>query len=122
MAAAVGDAGAVAVGAGGRGAAEAGAAAEGAAPEGPAVLTFNSSELRMINVEMQPMPPVGGVALDVVRRTSGRATKPTERAAAAAHQNMPGIAKRVQTQCADPPEQLWEIPAGNERVVLDCCC
>ena len=57
---------------GGRGAAEAGAAAEGAAPEGPAVLTFNSSELRMINVEMQLVAPLGGgAALDVVRR-SGR--------------------------------------------------
>ncbi|EOD12551.1 hypothetical protein EMIHUDRAFT_120083, partial [Emiliania huxleyi CCMP1516] len=51
---------------GGRGAAEAGAAAEGAAPEGPAVLTFNSSELRMINVEMQLVAPLGGgAALDV---------------------------------------------------------
>ena len=84
--------------------------------------TFNSTELRMINVEMQLVPPVGGVALDVVRRTSGRATKPTERAAAAARQNIPGIAMRVQTQRPDPPEQLWEIPAGNERVVLDWCC
>ena len=30
--------------------------------------TFNSTELCMINVEMQLVPPVGGVVLDVVRR------------------------------------------------------
>ena len=93
---------------GGRGAAEAGAAAEGAAPEGPAVLTFNSSELRMINVEMQLVAPLGGgAALDVVRR-SGRVA-------------LQGISRRVQTQRADPPDQLWEIPTGNERLILDRC-
>ena len=27
----------------------------------------------------------------------------------------------VQTQCAEPPEQLWEIPAGNESLVLLWC-
>ena len=78
--------------------------------------TFNSTELRMINVEMQLVPPVGGVALDVVRRGAPRG------AAQAARQNWQGIGKRVQTQRADPPEQLWEIPAGNERLVLDRCC
>ena len=78
--------------------------------------TFNSSELRMINVEMQLLPPVGGAALDVVRRCAPRAM------AQAARQNWQGIAKRVQTQRADPPEQLWEIPAGNERLVLQRCC
>jgi hypothetical protein len=78
--------------------------------------TFNSTELRMINVEMQLVPPVGGVPLDVVRRGS---TRP---AAQAARQNWQGIARRVQTQRADPPEALWEIPASNERLVLDRCC
>ena len=34
--------------------------------------TFNSTELRMINVEMQLIPPVGGVPLDVGRRGSTR--------------------------------------------------
>ena len=29
--------------------------------------------------------------------------------------------KRKQTQRTDPPEQLWEIPPGNERLVLDRC-
>ena len=78
--------------------------------------TFNSTELRMINVEMQLVPPLGGVPLDVVRRGS------TREAAQAARQNWRGIAKRVQTQRADPPETLWEIPAGNERLVLERCC
>ena len=79
--------------------------------------TFNSTELRMINVEMQLVPPVGDVPLDVVRRGSA-----PRAAAQAARQNWQGIAKRVQTQRADPPEALWEIPAGNERLVLDRCC
>ena len=69
----------------------------------------------MINVEMQLVQPLGGVALDVVRRGTSRP------AAQAARQNWQGIARRVQTQRADPPDQLWEIPAGNERLVLERC-
>ena len=70
----------------------------------------------MIHVEMQLVPPVGGVPLDVVRCGSSRV------AAQAARQNWQGIAQRVQTQRSDPPEQLWEIPAGSERLVLERCC
>ena len=62
----------------------------------------------MINVEMQLVAPLGGgAALDVVRR-SGRVA-------------LQGSARRVQTQRADPPDQLWEIPTGNERLILDRC-
>lgn len=89
--------------------------------EGPVkgkVYTFNSTELRMIHVEMQLVPPVGGVPLNEVRRTSSRTAKPTDRA----HQNLAGVTKKVQTQRADPPNLLWEIPAGNERLVLGLCC
>jgi hypothetical protein len=77
--------------------------------------TFNSTELRMINVEMQLVPPVGGTPLEVVRCGS---TRP---AAQAARQNWQGIVRRVQTVRADPPEALWEIPGGNERLILDRC-
>ena len=87
--------------------------------EGPAdgmTYTFNSTELRMINVEMQLVPPVGGVMLDMMQRGASRM------AAQVARQNWQGIARRVQTQRADPPEQLWEIPTGNERLVLQRCC
>ena len=87
-----------------------------AGPEEGKVYTFNSTELRMINVEMQLIPPVGGVPLDVVRRGLTRSV------AQVARQNWRGIVKRVQTQRADPPAALWEIPAGNERLVLDRCC
>ena len=69
----------------------------------------------MINVEMQLVPPVGGIPLDVVRRGSTRA------AAHVARQNWRGIARCVQTLRADPPEALWEIPTSNERLVLDRC-
>ena len=63
------------------------------------------------------LPPVGGVALNVVRHT----TRATAKAARSRVQNWMGVAKRVQTQRADPPDQLWEIDAGSERRVLDVC-
>ena len=70
----------------------------------------------MINVEMLRLPPVGGVPLEAVRRSSGRAT------AAAARQNWQHIARRVQEQRPIPPEDLWEISSGSERLILDWCC
>ena len=88
---------------------------DGGVPAVTFTARFNSTELRMINVEMQLVPPLGGVALDVVRSGSGRA------AAQAARQNWQGMVRRVQTQRADPPAQLWEIPEGSERLVLDRC-
>ena len=98
---------------------------EEAANAGPAaghVYTFNSTELRAIgdNIEMTWLPPVGGVPLNIVRRGEPRA------AAGTARQNwqgaLPGMVRQVQEQRADPPEQLWEILAGSERLILDWCC
>jgi hypothetical protein len=80
--------------------------------------TCNSTELRAINdnVEMALLPPVGGAPLGVVRRGEPRA------AAGAARHNWQGMVRRVQEQHADPPEQLWEISTGSERLILDWCC
>ena len=72
----------------------------------------------MIRVEMQLVLPIGGTALNVVRRA------PVRGAAQAARQNYwQGVVRRVQHQHAGPPAQLWEIPAGNanERLILDWC-
>ena len=80
--------------------------------EGPVegkVYSFNTTELRMIDVEMQIVPPVGGVPLNIVR--------PARRS-----QRIRGLVCQQQQQRADLPEQLWEIPAGNERIILDICC
>ena len=69
----------------------------------------------MLNVEMQLVPPIEGPALNVVRQASQRA------AALASRLGWQCVAKKVQTQHADPPEQLWEIPEGNERKIIDAC-
>ena len=82
--------------------------------------TFNSTELRMINVEMQPVPPVGGPPLDVVRREA-RPAREAARQGDLRRQNAQGIAFCVHVQRAEPPSQLWEIPEGNEsRILLHC--
>ena len=91
-----------------------------AGPEAGRVYTFNSTELRRIKVEMQPVLPVGGVPLNVVQ-PGRRVPRACATAAAAAWQGMRGMVKRVTQQRADPPEQLWEIPAGAERQILDSC-
>ena len=75
----------------------------------------------MINVEMAPVPPLGGVELDVVHVQHG-AGRPSRTAAATARQNWQGMVRRVQEQRAPPPEQLFEITAGSERLILDWCC
>ena len=78
--------------------------------------SFNSTELRAINLEMQPLPPVGGVPLEVVRRQPSRA------AAGRAMGHIRGILRCVRQEHADPPEQLWELSAASEGRVLLCCC
>ena len=105
---------------GGRGAAEAGAAAEGAAPEGPAVLTFNSSELRMINVEMQLVAPLGGgAALDVVRRyRSGRAPgHRTARTDAARRPARSAVGDPHRERALNPRSMLIEIAISDGDLV-----
>ena len=36
-------------------------------------------------------------------------------------QNVNGIAYRAHQQRAEPPEQLWEIPASDEDLILRRC-
>jgi len=68
----------------------------------------------MLHVEMVLVPPVGGVPLADVR--------PARSAAQRARGLIRGIVNRVQQVAALPPEQLWEITAGSERLILDWCC
>ena len=84
-------------------------------PKPGEVYSFPSTELRCVNVEMQLLPPVGGVPLRTVRRGNPRAS------ALAARQNFQVVTRRLQEQRADPPEPLWEISAGSERLALDRC-
>ena len=76
--------------------------------------TFNSTQLRAINIEMQLLPPVGGVPLQSVR--------PARAMAQAAMKKIRSIVCGKQAQCATPPAQLWEISAGSEQVILGACC
>jgi len=82
--------------------------------------TFNSTELRAIDVRMQLVPPLGGVPLDVVRRPPARGAANQART----NWRAVGIVRRVHEERATPPEQLWEVPAGEEIAILlklKCC-
>lgn len=78
--------------------------------------SFNSTELREIDVEMRPLPVLGGVPLDVVRRA------PMRGAAQNANQRMQGILRVVREERPEPPEQLYEIMEGSESLILRNCC
>jgi hypothetical protein len=67
---------------------------------------------------MQPVQPVGGVPLEVVRQEA----RPARAAAQAAIQAVRNIVFAAHRQRAAPPEQLWEVPAGEESEILLHCC
>ena len=83
----------------------------------PGAFTFNSSELRMINVEMSWVPPVGGAPLNIVQQRP-----PTRNAAKKATTLFRNILRPFQAVIADPPEALWEISTGSEALILQWCC
>ena len=69
---------------------------------------------------MQPVLPLGGVPLEVVRQEA----QPVRAAAQVAAGRWCNI---LFTQCSptarpQPPEQLWEIPEGEESKILLHCC
>lgn len=90
--------------------------------------TFNSTELRLIcnpggtpgsiQLQMQPIAPMGGTELGIIqhlaRRASGRLAQVTR-------PNYRNITYAVHQIRAEAPEQLWEISAASERVILDNC-
>ena len=92
--------------------------------------SFNSVELRAINVSMQHVPPVGGVPLNVVQHERQPKRAAAQQADAQRMQQMSnplrvnpkGVASAVHKQRASPPESLWEIPTGDESRVLEFCC
>ena len=86
-------------------------------PDEKTTYTFNSTQLRSIGVKMQLVPPVGGVPLEVVREEA----RPVRLAAKAAGQNVRNILFTARKQRATPPEQLWEIPTGEESEILLRC-
>ena len=81
--------------------------------------TFNSTELRAINVAMQLVQPLG--PLNVVA-TEARPQRGAPRGAAQrALENVRNILFTSHHRHALPPTQLWEIPAGEEiRILMHC--
>lgn len=77
--------------------------------------TFNSTELRAVNVPMQLIPPVGGVELNVIQRGAPRA------AAQRARNSFRSILRVLHEQRAEATSHLWEIPAGDEGLILHHC-
>ena len=64
------------------------------------------------------IPPVGGVPLEVVRQEARPALR---RAAVRGLEAIRNVLYVAHKQRAEPPEQLWEIPEGEERAILDQC-
>lgn len=87
-------------------------------PEESKTYTFNSTELRAIDVKMQPVMPVGGLPLEVVRQEA----RPVRAAAQVAQGRWSNILYSAHRHRAEPPEQLWEIPSGEESSILLKCC
>ena len=80
--------------------------------------TFNSTELRAVGLELEPVAPVGGAPLGVVarvRRAAAVACDTTRRA------YMPGVAHAVHEVVAPEPRALWTISAADENVILSHC-
>ena len=100
---------------------EANAQAKDPGPELGRTYTFNSTELRMIDVEMRPRPPIGGAPLNVVQREARPARAAAQQGIDRRRQNATGIVYQVQEQRAELRTQLWEVSEGSEgRILLHC--
>ena len=62
---------------------------------------------------------VEGVAIDAAQQAD---VQRVQQLANPLRANPRGVTTAVHQQRATPPEQLWEIPAGSERLVLERCC
>jgi hypothetical protein len=79
---------------------------------------------------MQLVPPVSGVPLDVVQQEVRPRRAAAEQADAnrirqftnPLRANPHAVTTAVHQQRALPPELLWEIPAGDEKRILEHCC
>lgn len=75
--------------------------------------TFNSKELRAVDVKMQLVPPIGGVRNE---------SRPRRQSADAAAHSWRNILYAAHRQHAPHMDQLWEISEGEESYILDHCC
>jgi hypothetical protein len=96
--------------------AEAGAVAD-PGPEAGRVYTVNSTELRAVDIALQPVGVVGGAPLGVVARERRHAAVACD----ARRRSLPGVAHGVHQVIAALPRELWEISAADENLILSNC-
>lgn len=93
--------------------------------------TFNSMLRGCIPISMQPVLPLGGVLLNVVasevmrprRAASEQAdAKRVQQQVNPLRANPKTVTAVVHKQHGPSPEQLWEVPAGDESRILEFCC
>jgi hypothetical protein len=96
--------------------AEAGGVAD-PGPEAGRVYTVNSTELRAVDIALQPVGVVGGAPLGVVARERRHAAVACD----ARRRSLPGVAQLVHQVIAALPRELWEISAADENLILSNC-
>lgn len=79
--------------------------------------TFNSTELRAVDLRLELVPPVGGAPLGVVVRARRAAAV----AGTHARRRLPGVNQAVHEVVSPRMRELWEISAADENVILSHC-
>lgn len=92
------------------------------APPDRVKYTFNSSELRLIKVNMRPVEPLPGPQLQTIATRLARVRQQVERLGQYAPTHISGVVRAVHTQRATPPMQLWTIDSCDENLILGYCC
>ena len=75
---------------------------------------MNSTELRSVDITLQPVGLVGGAQLGVVARER----RPAAVAGDARRRSLPGVAQQVREVVAMLPRALWEIRETDENSIL----
>jgi hypothetical protein len=80
------------------------------------VYTINSTELRAVGLQLEPVPAVGGAPLGVVARVRRTA------AVAGEARRLTGVTTAVHAEVAAPPlRELWTISSADENLILGYC-
>lgn len=79
--------------------------------------TFNSTELRAVSLQLEPVAAIGGAPLGVVARVRRAAAA----AGDAARRRLPGVAQAVHEVVALPPRELSVIATADENLILGHC-
>ena len=78
---------------------------------------MNSTELRVVGIELQAVGIVGGAPLGVVARERRHAAVVGD----ARRRSLFGVAQLVREVLAALPRELWEISTADENCILSNC-